>query len=40
MTNAGALTWIAEMLDGPSSVPTAFATFPHDLLPPLREWAE
>ena len=41
--NAGALTWIVEMVKkwtGSSTVPTGFASFPHDLLPPPREWAE
>jgi microsomal epoxide hydrolase len=41
--NAGALTWIVEMLrkwTGSSQVPTGFASFPRDLLPPPREWAE
>lgn len=41
--NAGALTWVAEMVKGwtgSSQVPTGFATFPRDLLPPPREWAE
>ncbi|HEV7489881.1 MAG TPA: epoxide hydrolase [Rhodanobacteraceae bacterium] len=41
--NAGAMTWTAEMIKkwvGSSSVPAGFANFPHDLLPPPREWAE
>ena len=41
--NASALTWIVEMVrqwTGSSKVPMAFASFPHDLLPPPREWAE
>ena len=41
--NAGALTWIVEMVKqwtGSSRVPTGFASFPHDLLPPPREWAQ
>ena len=41
--NAGALTWIVEMIKkwtASSSVPTGFASFPHDLLPPPREWGE
>jgi pimeloyl-ACP methyl ester carboxylesterase len=41
--NAGALTWIVEMVKqwtGSSKVPTGFASFPHDLLPPPREWAQ
>ncbi len=41
--NAGAMTWIVEMIKkwvGSSTVPTGFASFPHDLLPPPREWAE
>jgi len=41
--NAGALTWIVEMIKkwtGSSKVPTGFASFPHDILPPPREWAE
>ena len=42
-TNASALTWIVEMVrrwTGSSQVPMAFASFPRDLLPPPREWAE
>jgi len=41
--NAGAFTWIVEMIKswvGSSTVPTGFASFPKDLLPPPREWAE
>jgi len=41
--NAGALTWIIEMLKqwvGSSTVPAGFAIFPRDLLSPPREWAE
>ncbi|MGL4618359.1 MAG: epoxide hydrolase family protein [Chroococcidiopsis sp.] len=41
--NAGAMTWIAETLKkwtGSSNVPTGFAIFPKDILPPPREWAE
>ena len=41
--NAGAVTWIVEMVKkwiGSSKVPTGLASFPHDLLPPPREWAE
>jgi len=41
--NAGAITWIVEMIKnwtGSSKVPTGFASFPHDLLPPPRAWAE
>jgi len=41
--NAGAVTWIVEMIKkwtGSSTVPTGFASFPRDLLPPPREWAE
>lgn len=41
--NASALTWIGEMIKkwvGSSDVPTAFASFPKDLLPPPREWVE
>jgi len=41
--NAGAMTWIVEMIKkwtGSSTVPTGFASFPRDLLPPPREWAE
>jgi len=41
--NAGAVTWIVEMIKkwtGSSKVPTGFASFPRDLLPPPREWAE
>lgn len=42
-TNAGAITWTVEMIKkwtGSSKVPTGFASFPKDLLPPPREWAE
>lgn len=41
--NAGKLTWIVEMIKkwtGSSDVPTGFASFPRDLLPPPREWAK
>ena len=41
--NAGALTWISEMFKnwtGSNNVPTGFAKFPADILPPPREWAE
>lgn len=41
--NAGAMTWISEMIKkwvGSSDVPTGFARFPKDILPPPREWAE
>jgi pimeloyl-ACP methyl ester carboxylesterase len=41
--NAGAMTWIAEAIKawtGSSDVPTGFALFPKDILPPPREWAE
>ncbi|HEX5128017.1 MAG TPA: epoxide hydrolase [Rhodocyclaceae bacterium] len=41
--NAGAKTWIIEMVKkwiGSSTVPTGFASFPHDIRPPPREWAE
>ena len=41
--NAGALRWMSEAFKqwiGSSSVPTGFASFPRDLLPPPREWAE
>jgi microsomal epoxide hydrolase len=43
--NAGALTWIKEMMKtwtGSSKVPAAFALFPKDISqpPPPREWAE
>jgi pimeloyl-ACP methyl ester carboxylesterase len=41
--NAGAMTWIVEMIKqwtGSAKVPTGFASFPKDLLPPPREWAE
>ena len=41
--NAGAMTWIVEMLKGwvgSANVPAGFASFPGDLLPPPREWAE
>ena len=43
VANAGALTWIVETVKkwtGSSKVPTGFASFPHDLLPPPREWGE
>ena len=42
-TNVGAMTWMVEMIKqwtGSSKVPTGFASFPKDLLPPPREWAE
>jgi microsomal epoxide hydrolase len=42
-TNAGAGTWIVEMFRkwlGSTSVPTGFASFPRDILPPPREWTE
>ncbi|HEY2806423.1 MAG TPA: epoxide hydrolase [Gemmatimonadales bacterium] len=42
-SNAGAMAWIVEMIrkwTGSSSVPTGFASFPHDLLPPPRAWVE
>jgi microsomal epoxide hydrolase len=42
-TNAGALTWVVEMFRkwvGSTSVPTGFASFPRDILPPPREWAD
>ncbi len=41
--NAGALTWIGEKVKewvGSSTVPTAFAMFPADIVPAPREWAE
>lgn len=41
--NAGALFWIGETIKkwvGSSDVPTGFASFPKDLNPPPREWAE
>jgi pimeloyl-ACP methyl ester carboxylesterase len=41
--NAGALTWVVEMFRkwlGSTSVPTGFASFPRDISPPPREWAE
>ena len=41
--NASAMTWIVEMAKkwvGSSDVPTGFASFPRDILPPPREWAE
>ena len=41
--NAGAMTWMGEMIKkwtGSSRVPAGFASFPRDLLPPPREWAE
>jgi microsomal epoxide hydrolase len=41
--NASKLTWLKEMMKswvGSADVPTAFASFPKDLLPPPREWAE
>jgi pimeloyl-ACP methyl ester carboxylesterase len=43
VANAGAVTWIIELFKkwvGSSSVPTGFASFPRDILPPPREWAE
>jgi pimeloyl-ACP methyl ester carboxylesterase len=42
-TSAGALTWVKEMIRkwlGSTTVPTGFASFPHDISPPPREWAE
>lgn len=42
-TNAGALTWISETVKkwvGSTDVPTALASFPKDINPPPREWAE
>ena len=42
-TNAGALTWVVEMFRkwvGSTSVPTGFASFPRDISPPPREWAD
>lgn len=41
--NAGMLTWVVETIKkwtGSSKVPTGFASFPRDLRPPPREWAE
>ncbi len=41
--NAGPLTWMTEAVKGwtgSSRVPAGFASFPRDLLPPPREWAE
>jgi len=41
--NAGAMTWISETIRkwlGSSDVPTGFASFPHDICPPPREWAD
>lgn len=41
--NAGAMTWISETIKkwtGSSDVPTGFASFPKDINPPPREWAE
>ncbi len=41
--NAGKLTWVVEMIKnwtGSNDVPTGFASFPKDLLPPPRAWAE
>lgn len=41
--SAGAMTWISETLKnwiGSSEVPTAFANFPKNILPPPREFAE
>jgi len=41
--NAGAITWIREMMKGwigSSDVPAGFASFPKDILPAPREWAE
>ena len=43
VANAGAMTWIVELLKkwtGSSKVPAGFARFPHDIHPPPREWAE
>jgi len=41
--NAGAPKWISETIKkwfGSSGVPTGFASFPKDISPPPREWAE
>lgn len=41
--SGGALTWVVEMVRtwlGSTSVPTGFASFPRDISPPPREWAE
>lgn len=41
--NAGATTWISETVKkwvGSADVPTALASFPKDINPPPREWAE
>lgn len=41
--NASKLTWVVEMIKkwtGSNDVPTGFASFPKDLLPPPRAWAE
>ena len=41
--NAGAMTWVREMVKGwigSTGVPTGFASFPKDILPAPREWAE
>jgi len=43
VANAGAMTWVVEMLKkwiGSSKVPVGFASFPRDIHPPPREWAE
>ena len=37
------MKWVSEMIErwgSPTRVPMGFASFPHDLLPPPREWAE
>lgn len=37
------MTWISETIKkwtGSSDVPTGFASFPKDINPPPREWAE
>lgn len=41
--NAGALTWVGELIKkwiGSSDTPTALASFPKDINPAPREWAE
>lgn len=43
LMNAGALTWIVEMVKqwtGSTRVPTGFASFLRDQLPPPREWVQ
>jgi pimeloyl-ACP methyl ester carboxylesterase len=43
VASAGAMTWVVETLKkwvGSTKVPAGFASFPRDLNPPPREWAE